>query len=105
MWLPKNERLLLRYYYSKLEDKYNGHLDLDKEILIASMKLLNCYSEHDENMCIEPEIMRNPAYARVTDARGHLEDRGLLVQGIFYSNSLITTFCHTPKEPCLTSVS
>ena len=78
MWLPKDERTLLKYYYSKLGDKYNGYLNLDKEVLIASMKILNSYPEHDGDMRVEPEIMKSPAYVKVSDTHRHLEDRGLL---------------------------
>ena len=81
MWLPKDERALLRFYYSKIGDKYNGRLDLDKEMLVATMKLLNSYSKHIEDICAELEIMKSPNFKKVNDAHGHLQERGLVCSG------------------------
>lgn len=69
MWLPKNERVLLRFYYSKIGDEFNGRLDLDKEMLVATMKLLNSYSKHIEDICAELEIMKSLNFKKVNDAR------------------------------------
>lgn len=78
MWLPNNQRKLLSFYYSKIGDSLN-ELDLDKQTLIASMKVVNSHCGEDDAIGAELEIMKIPIYKKVNDANVYLVARNLIL--------------------------
>ena len=92
MCLSKNEIRLLRYYYSKLGDKINGRLDLNKDELIAIIKVFDTYSTNIEDMCDEKEIMQSPNFERVRDAHANLHERGLVNAGPSKTGRVVENF-------------
>ena len=79
MWLPKNERLLLSFYYRQLEGKYDDSLDLSREIIIASMKELDSSLESQGDIGDMLEMMGIPSYKDIRNSHRYLEDRKLLL--------------------------
>lgn len=79
MWLPKKQRELLLFYYHKLGEQFGAKLDLDKPVLIDTMKLLKSNLKEGQKFPAELEIMESPIYKKVKDAQGYLVDRGLVV--------------------------
>lgn len=73
MWLPKDQKELLLFYYKQLGDQCVKGLDLNKSVLISTIKLLNPKSTEKVEEDIELEIMDSPIYEKVKNAQGHLE--------------------------------
>lgn len=78
MWISKDERKLLRYYYKKTGGRYKFCLDLTKDILIESMKELNLCLKDIKHIDLELEIMESSTYEKIKDIHGSLKERGLL---------------------------
>ena len=78
MWLDKNEKKLLQYYYNKVKDKDGEPLDMDRKILEESVEIFA--SNNSCNNCREKErdIMESDFYKKVNNINDSLSQKKLI---------------------------
>ena len=78
MWLPEDERKLLRCYYEKQGGESDGYVDITGDVITSSIKLLHSRSEFNEYTAKKVNTEKAPYWEKVQTVNKRLQDRGLL---------------------------